>query len=82
MAPIDEALQSGREHPSVRSGGDNAPQPVRSLRDWLDQLAERERLPILNPGMGLRHELAAVANASTGGVRPCFRRRASHDAMR
>ena len=50
MPQIHEALQSGREDTSIRSRGDNTPQPVRSLRDWLDHLATRERLLVLNPG--------------------------------
>jgi 2,5-furandicarboxylate decarboxylase 1 len=66
MTKIREALQSGREHTSIRSRGDNTPQPVRSLRAWLDHLAARERLLVLNPGIGLRHELAAVAKRLDG----------------
>src|SRR5262245_28862954 len=61
MAQATKALQQGGEVAPVRAHGDNAPQPVRSLRDWLDHLAARDRLVVLKPGIGLRFELAAVA---------------------
>jgi 2,5-furandicarboxylate decarboxylase 1 len=46
--------------------GTNAPQPVRTLRDWLDRLAARERLAVLQPNIGLKHELAAHAKRLDG----------------
>jgi len=52
--------------PSGRNFGDNAPQPVRSLRDWLDHLEARDRLKVLKPGAGLRFELAAIAKRLDG----------------
>jgi 2,5-furandicarboxylate decarboxylase 1 len=51
---------------SDRNLGDNAPQPVRSLRDWLDHLEARDRLKVLKPGIGLRFELAAIAKRLDG----------------
>jgi 2,5-furandicarboxylate decarboxylase 1 len=51
---------------SGRNLGDNAPQPVRSLRDWLDHLEARDRLKVLKPGIGLRFELAAIAKRLDG----------------
>jgi 2,5-furandicarboxylate decarboxylase 1 len=51
---------------SGRSLGDNAPQPVRTLRDWLDHLEVRDRLKVLKPGIGLRFELAAIAKRLDG----------------
>ncbi|KAB1073733.1 UbiD family decarboxylase [Methylobacterium planeticum] len=42
------------------------PAPVRSLRDWLDRLAATGRLAVARPGIGLRHEAAAVANRLDG----------------
>lgn len=42
------------------------PAPVRSLRDWLDRLAGSGRLSVARPGIGLRHEAAAVANRLDG----------------
>jgi 2,5-furandicarboxylate decarboxylase 1 len=52
--------------PSGRNLGDNAPQPVRSLREWLDHLEARDRLKVLKPGTGLRFELAAIAKRLDG----------------
>jgi 2,5-furandicarboxylate decarboxylase 1 len=46
--------------------GTNAPQPVRSLRDWLDHLAARGRLAVLRPNIGLKFELAAYAKRLDG----------------
>src|SRR3954464_3300538 len=46
--------------------GTNAPQPVRSLRDWLDHLAARGRLAVLKPNIGLKFELAAHAKRLDG----------------
>lgn len=44
----------------------NAPQPVRSLRDWLDHLAVRDRLAVIREGVRLRHDLAAIAKRLDG----------------
>lgn len=63
MTDIRGALQPGaemNEGPALRRG-DNKPQPICSLRDWLDHLAARGRLTILEPGAGLRFELAVAA---------------------
>ena len=49
-----------------RARGDNAPQPVRTLRDWLDHLAARGRLVVLKPNIGLKFELAAYAKRLDG----------------
>src|SRR6266446_186579 len=49
-----------------RAHGDNAPQPVRTLRDWLDHLAARNRLAVIKPDIGLRFELAATAKRLDG----------------
>jgi 2,5-furandicarboxylate decarboxylase 1 len=46
--------------------GSNALQPVRSLRDWLDHLAARDRLAVLRPGIALKFELAAIAKRLDG----------------
>lgn len=40
--------------------------PVRSLREWLDCLASDGRLGIARPGIGLKHEAAAIANRMDG----------------
>ena len=49
-----------------RTHGDNAPQPTRTLRDWLDHMAARDRLAVVKPGIALRFELAAVAKRLDG----------------
>ena len=48
------------------SHGTNAPQPVRTLRDWLDHLAARERLAVIKPNTDLKHEVAAYAKRLDG----------------
>ncbi len=69
----------------------NTPQPVRSLRDWLDHLAARDRLVVAQPGTGAalragghrqaarrpaRHAVPAPGRAChPGGVRPRLRPR-------
>ena len=35
--------------------GANAPQPIRTLRDWLDHLAARGRLAVLKPNAPICH---------------------------
>jgi 2,5-furandicarboxylate decarboxylase 1 len=49
-----------------RGQGDNAPQPVRSLRDWLDHLAARDRLAVIKPNADLKFEVAAYAKRLDG----------------
>jgi 2,5-furandicarboxylate decarboxylase 1 len=66
MTDIRSAVQPASDFDAERRRGDNTPQPVRSLRDWLDHLAERERLLVLGPGTGLRFELAAIAKRLDG----------------
>jgi len=58
--------------------GDNAPQPVRSLRDWLDHLAARDRLAVIKPDVGLRFELAAIAKRLDGRRATLFPRPGGH----
>ncbi len=48
------------------------PEPVRSLRDWLQRLAASGRLAVARPGLGLRHETAAVANRLDGASATLF----------
>ena len=52
--------------PSPQALRSNAPQPVRSLRDWLDHLAARDRLAVLKPNVGLKFEVAAYAKRLDG----------------
>jgi 2,5-furandicarboxylate decarboxylase 1 len=46
--------------------GSNTPQPVRTLRDWLDHLAARDRLAVRKPNLDLKFELAAYAKRLDG----------------
>ncbi len=50
------------------------PVPVRSLRDWLGRLGQSGRLSVARPGIGLRHEAAAVANRLDGQSATLFPR--------
>src|SRR5207244_13402414 len=66
MTDTRRMVQPAGELEPERRIGDNAPQPVRSLRDWLDHLAARERLVVTRPGIELRFELAAIAKRLDG----------------
>jgi 2,5-furandicarboxylate decarboxylase 1 len=61
-----------------RGQGDNAPQPVRSLRDWLDHLAARDRLAVIKPNADLRFEVAAYAKRLDGVRATLFPRPSGH----
>jgi 2,5-furandicarboxylate decarboxylase 1 len=58
--------------------GDHAPQPVRTLRDWLDRLAAQDRLTVVRPGVDLRFELAAIAKRLDGHRATLFPRPGGH----
>jgi 2,5-furandicarboxylate decarboxylase 1 len=73
-----KALQTGGELAAARTHGDNTPQPVRSLRDWLDHLAARDRLLVVKPGTALRFELAAIAKRLDGSRATLFPRPGGH----
>jgi 2,5-furandicarboxylate decarboxylase 1 len=62
----------------VPTHGANAPQPVRTLRDWLDHLAARDRLAVLKPNIGLKFELAAYAKRLDGQRATMFPRPGGH----
>ncbi|MBV8496183.1 MAG: UbiD family decarboxylase [Gammaproteobacteria bacterium] len=51
---------------AVRSLHAEATTPLGTLRDWLDRLAATGRLSVMRPGVGLVHELAAIANRLDG----------------
>ncbi len=72
--------QSRNTPPSqaIRTHGDNAPQPVRTLRDWLDHLAARDRLAIIKPNADLRFEVAAYAKRLDGLRATLFPRPSGH----
>jgi 2,5-furandicarboxylate decarboxylase 1 len=46
--------------------GSNAPEPIRTLRDWLDHLARHDRLAVIQPNKALRFEIAAIAKRLDG----------------
>ena len=50
------------------TGGANgaAGEPITTLRDWLDRLADTDRLAVIRPGIALRHALAAVSKRLDG----------------
>jgi 2,5-furandicarboxylate decarboxylase 1 len=58
--------------------GSNAPQPVRTLRDWLDHLAARDRLAVVKPNVNLRFEVAAYAKRLDGLRATIFPRPGGH----
>jgi 2,5-furandicarboxylate decarboxylase 1 len=60
------------------STGDNRPSPIRTLRDWLDHLAARDRLAVIKPRVGLRFELAAIAKRLDGRKATLFPRPGGH----
>jgi 2,5-furandicarboxylate decarboxylase 1 len=63
MVNVDSPTKAlGGESNTLR----NAPQPVQSLREWLDHLAARDRLAVMREGIGLRFELAAIAKRLDG----------------
>jgi 3-polyprenyl-4-hydroxybenzoate decarboxylase len=55
--PVPRAAPAAVAAPSA---GDNRPSPIRTLRDWLDHLAARDRLAVIKPRVGLRFELTAA----------------------
>jgi 2,5-furandicarboxylate decarboxylase 1 len=66
------------ENRTAPKRGDNAPQPVRSLRDWLDHLAARDRLAVVKPNTDLRHEVAAYAKRLDGRRATLFPKPSGH----
>jgi 2,5-furandicarboxylate decarboxylase 1 len=60
------------------STGDNRPSPIRTLRDWLDHLAARDRLAVIRPRTGLRFDLAAIAKRLDGRKATLFPRPGGH----
>ena len=67
-----------KPQPNPRTHGDNAPQPVRGLREWLDHLAARGRLAVIKPHTDLKFELAAYAKRLDGQRATVFPRPGGH----
>src|SRR5712691_10683393 len=78
MTDIRGVHQGAGKGEGARGRGDNAPLPIRSLRDWLDHLAARERLTVVKPGIALRFELAAIAKRLDGMRATLFPRPGGH----
>jgi 2,5-furandicarboxylate decarboxylase 1 len=78
MTQLGNALHDADSGELARAYGENTPQPVRSLREWLDHLAARDRLVVLEPGIGLRFELAAIAKRLDGFRATVFPRPGGH----
>src|SRR5258708_21385823 len=78
MTKIRTSLQPADDLEPARTHGDNRPLPVRSLRDWLDHLAARDRLVGVKPGIGLRFDLAAIAKRLDGLRATVFPRPGGH----
>ena len=58
--------------------GGNKPQPITTLRDWLDHLAARDRLAVIRPEVSLKYELAAIAKRFDGHKATLFPRPGGH----
>jgi len=56
----------------------NRPQPITTLRAWLDHLAAHDRLAVMKPGTALRFELAAIAKRLDGHKATLFPRPDNH----
>ena len=58
--------------------GSNAPQPITTLRGWLDHLAAHDRLAVIRPETSLKFELAAIAKRFDGYKATLFPRPGGH----
>lgn len=77
MPPADVAATAPRAA-SPPHMADNAPQPIRTLRAWLDHLAARDRLAVIHPGTALKFELSAIAKRLDGRRATLFPRPDGH----
>src|SRR3954452_1061500 len=66
-----------RNAPSPDTGR-NLPKPVTTLRAWLDHLAARNRLAVIQPGRALQFELAAIAKRLDGHKATLFPQPGGH----
>ena len=77
MTATDLRQEAGATSLPPLAGG-NKPQPVKTLRDWLDHLAARDRLAVIKPEMALKFELAAIAKRFDGHKATVFPRPGGH----
>jgi 3-polyprenyl-4-hydroxybenzoate decarboxylase len=59
--------------------GSGSRSAVLTLRDWLDRLAATDRLTVMRPGIGLVHELAAIAKRLDGTSASFFPHPGGHE---
>jgi 2,5-furandicarboxylate decarboxylase 1 len=78
MTQTRKTAQTLAHADAPRQHGDNTPQPIRTLRDWLDHLARHDRLAMVKPNVDLRHELAAYAKRLDGQRATLFPRPGGH----
>jgi len=62
---MTEAVRCGDMQSNVVAGREG-PQPMTTLRGWLDHLAAQDRLAVARPGLSLAFEIAAVAKRLDG----------------
>src|ERR1700687_3596302 len=77
MTNADTRQKAGVAPPSPLASG-NKPQPITTLRDWLDHLAARDRLAVIRPETSLQFELAAIAKRFDGHKATLFPRPGGH----
>ena len=77
MAVTDIREKAGAAASPLIAGG-NKPQPITTLRDWLDHLAARDRLAVIRPEVSLKYELAAIAKRFDGHKATLFPRPGGH----
>ena len=67
MSWVCEAPQVGKELAPVRRAGSNAPEPVRSLRDWLDAYRYFD-LPVFVEDPAAFQFVRAAATTNSAGI--------------
>ena len=65
-------------HFGTEAGSEKRGAAALTLRDWLDRLAATSRLSVARPGVGLVHELAAIANRLDGKTATFFSHPSGH----
>jgi 2,5-furandicarboxylate decarboxylase 1 len=76
MTATDLRQKAASSSPPIAGG--NKPQPITTLRDWLDHLAAHDRLAVIRPETSLQFELAAIAKRFDGHKATLFPRPGGH----
>jgi 2,5-furandicarboxylate decarboxylase 1 len=63
---------------AVRAARGSETRPPLNLREWLDRLAARNRIAMIRPGIGLKFDLAAIANRFDGRMATVFPQPGGH----